>query len=511
MKTLDFILPASNSALANEHETPGPRRATSKPAEPFDSLMNRALARPERAPGQKPLAAQKPVHESRASQTPKSEAGANRKAKPSARSEKDADAANVSSDQTKPEATVCEHAADDQEKNSPVSDSKPNPTESGASGSGDPADGTAALLPLVVSPAVDPAVNQVISQTSASGAVNGLTAILKAEPGGESPSATEGTAPPPLIGELVEENISQTGEGKPAADGKELSIAAGDPAKNSASADIAGTLTGVPDPAKSGKETPANIANAATDKPEPGVPDTTGTSGAKHPATMKHADTTAQNAGTPEQTLPGVTVIASAAQAAAHPKPVAKAVARAESSDSPIVANVSGADRSPSTSETSSSSQISASSQTEMRARALDRTHDIVALQGLRMKETNAGSLHVVIKPGAGLQLSLQLKQTGDSIEAQAILQQGDFKQLNQHWAELQQRLEERGIKLAPLGQDGSAMNTGGENFQRPSHQSAEQNSLSVGAFAEFASAGVSGSKSTPTPAVSSRGWEGWA
>ena len=225
---------------------------------------------------------------------------------------------------------------------------------------------------------------------------------------------------------------------------------------------------------------------------------------------MNKAEHEAKVAGTPEPSLAGVTVV-SALQAAAHTKPAARATARVESSEAPTPANFSSAERTPSTAETSATNLISASSQTELRTRALDRTHDILALQGLRLKETNAGSLSVVIKPGAGVQLALQLKQTADGIEAQAILQQGDFKQLNQHWADLQQRLVERGIKLAPLGQDGSLMNSGSENFQRPSQQSAEQYSLSAGAFAEFASAGAATARPAPAVAVTSRGWEGWA
>jgi len=180
--------------------------------------------------------------------------------------------------------------------------------------------------------------------------------------------------------------------------------------------------------------------------------------------------------------------------------------------DAPATVSVSSAERPPSTSETASTSLLSASSQTELRTRALDRTHDILALHGLQLKQTNTDSLHVVIKPGAGVQLSLQMKQNSDGIEAQAILQQGDFKQLNQHWAGLQQRLEERGIKLAPLGQDSSATNVGGENFQRPSpQQTPEQNSLSAGAFAEFASARAATSTPAAAAAVTAGGWEGWA
>jgi hypothetical protein len=148
-----------------------------------------------------------------------------------------------------------------------------------------------------------------------------------------------------------------------------------------------------------------------------------------------------------------------------------------------------------------------------LRVRALDRTHDIMALHGMRLKESNTDSLHVVIKPGAGLQLSLQLKQNGDGIEAHAVLQRGDFNQLNQHWTELQQRLEQRGIRLAPLGHENSAASNGNENFQRQPHPPAEQDSLTVGAFAEFAHAVAGGGSSAArvSQVAAERGWESWA
>jgi hypothetical protein len=227
---------------------------------------------------------------------------------------------------------------------------------------------------------------------------------------------------------------------------------------------------------------------------------------------MNKAEPERKAAGTPEPDMPGVTVI-NALQSAASPKPAAKPAARIESSESTTTASVSTTERPSAPTDTSSSSSISASSQTELRTRALDRTHDILALQGLRLKESNASSLQVVIKPGAGLQLSLQLQQGADGIQAQAVLQQGDFNQLNQHWGELQQRLEERGIKLAPLGQDSSATFAGGENFQQPSQQPDRQDALSAGAFAEFATIGAASRGTAPAMATAdtSRGWEGWA
>ena len=522
MNTFDFILPAHSNALSSDCETSFTPSAAKKSVEPFDSLMNRALNRPPRAPEEKAPALKKPARDARSSHAPKSEAGPTRKSKPAARPETDSSGAATATGNS--DAAAREAAPVDQDKDLSRQDSESTTTsaattEPSAIGNGDPTDGgaAAALQSLVVNPVVPPTVSPVvsppadrdISKTGGSGTSLSLVATVTSQPDMEIYSPAAATAGTPENGAKSAENIFKPG-GNEAANRKELSATATDPAKNSATNDGAVPVPALLEQARKVEETPANIADAAAGKPHPPGLDAAGTSAAKPPLTMKHADPADKVAGMPEQNLPGVTVI-SALQSAAHPKPAARTAARVESADAPATANVASADRAPSTSETSSNSSISASSQTELRLRALDRTHDIVALQGLRLKETNAGSLHVVIKPGAGVQLSLQLKQTGDGIEARAILQQGDFKQLNQHWAELQQRLEERGIKLAPLGQDGSAMNPGGENFQRSSHPSAEQNSLSAGAFAEFASAGAGTTRPVPVAAVSSRGWEGWA
>ena len=84
--------------------------------------------------------------------------------------------------------------------------------------------------------------------------------------------------------------------------------------------------------------------------------------------------------------------------------------------------------------------------------RAVERTHDMMALHAMRLVESNSDSLSVVIKPAVGTELSLELRQRNGGVEAQATLTRGDHQFLSQHWPELQQRLEQRGIKLAPLG-----------------------------------------------------------
>jgi hypothetical protein len=138
---------------------------------------------------------------------------------------------------------------------------------------------------------------------------------------------------------------------------------------------------------------------------------------------------------------------------------------------------------------------------------ALERTHDLVAAHALRVSDVGTDSLQVVIKPGGGTQLSLELRQRGGGgVEVQAALQQGDFKNLSQHWPELQQRLEQRGIRLASLTDDGSLANNDSGTFKQNQNQPGE-------ALAELGLATrTSGSFTQPTSRVkAAAGWETWA
>jgi hypothetical protein len=150
----------------------------------------------------------------------------------------------------------------------------------------------------------------------------------------------------------------------------------------------------------------------------------------------------------------------------------------------------------------------------DIHTRALERTHDMVALHALRLVDSKSDSLNVVIKPGAGLQLSLEMRQRGDGIDIHAVLQHGDFEHLNQHWPELQERLEQRGVRLSTLT-EGTASMAGDSNggFQSPQHGFASTDPLETSAFAAFALAGPAlvPANSSPVPAMMLRGWESWA
>jgi len=146
---------------------------------------------------------------------------------------------------------------------------------------------------------------------------------------------------------------------------------------------------------------------------------------------------------------------------------------------------------------------------TDARMRALDRTQDMMALHAMRLVESKSDVLSVVIKPAVGTELSLELHVHPEGIQARATLTRGDHEFLNQHWPELQQRLELRGIKLAPLGGETDFAANSDRHFQRQ-QTAQEEAAQQASAFAEFATAGANGGASARL-AVLHDGWESWA
>ena len=98
----------------------------------------------------------------------------------------------------------------------------------------------------------------------------------------------------------------------------------------------------------------------------------------------------------------------------------------------------------------------------------VQRTQEMISLQVMRLHETGADVMRVVIKPDAGLQLSLQLQQRDGGVEVQAVLERGNFGLLNRHWPDLQQQLESRGVRVAPLANADTSIGGGSEGFRQP-------------------------------------------
>jgi flagellar hook-length control protein FliK len=162
-------------------------------------------------------------------------------------------------------------------------------------------------------------------------------------------------------------------------------------------------------------------------------------------------------------------------------------------------------------SQTSAPAAAAATSTDDARLGSLERTHDLVAMHALRLTQSGNDTLRVVIEPGSGTRLSLELRFNNGAIEAQGVLNHGDFNFLSSHWPELQQQLEPRGIHLADLQcPTGSAMDQ--RSSQQTGGQAAEEQPPRS-AFAEFA---FDGSMKDSPAARKGRlktyaGWETWA
>lgn len=243
-----------------------------------------------------------------------------------------------------------------------------------------------------------------------------------------------------------------------------------------------------------------------------------GTSAAKQDMTMKKADKMTKVAGPAEQDLPGNATTDSeelltgqklSTKASSHGSDKAESTASAET---PTASRISTSIES--AAPTITTAAVAPAAETDSRVRVLERTHDIVALHAMRLSETGSDSLHVVVKPGDGIQISLELRKSQDGIEVHASLHKGDFDHLRQYWPELQQRLESRGVRVGTLTTSENFSSTSQQQFQQSKQQqSSDQDPMYAGAFAEFALAG-SMSEAPATRAARAtayRGWETWA
>lgn len=258
--------------------------------------------------------------------------------------------------------------------------------------------------------------------------------------------------------------------------------------------------------------TPTAASAAALDPPgsTPGneFPQPLGTSAAQTELLMKKAEKVPETADLSEQNLPGQrTVAAGQAETRVAEPPLSMHFvdsARLAAASANVPDNLND-------SQAAASTAISTSSSDDARLRSLERTHDLVAMHALHMTRSGNETLRVVIEPGAGTRLSLELRFSNGGIEAQALLHRGDFEFLNGHWAELQQRLESRGVHLAALEYP-----TSSTTDQRHSQQAGRRFGDEPPTRSAFAELALDGSMKDSPAARPGRlrtydGWETWA
>jgi hypothetical protein len=242
----------------------------------------------------------------------------------------------------------------------------------------------------------------------------------------------------------------------------------------------------------------------------PGV-ETGGISSAQQPVPMQKAEKMNEFPASAEQNVPVPPAGVAGEELPVKTVKSMNSAARADKSEPVSTLSSTGAGPAASDNTLSSVAQTAqAASSTSLRS--LERTHDLMSLHAFRLRDSGADSLQVVIKPGPGMQLSLNLQMRDGHVEMRATLHRGDFNFMNGHWSELQQQLGARGVRLAPLTSGEQAGPGDKGSFQQPARQQNEQDSVPAGAFAEFALAGaLKSTPSTTTPTRTLRGWESWA
>jgi hypothetical protein len=173
---------------------------------------------------------------------------------------------------------------------------------------------------------------------------------------------------------------------------------------------------------------------------------------------------------------------------------------------------ISGSQASDSTSPAQAASSVSESSPWPSMnpVRSLERAHDLMSLHAFRLRDSGADSLQVVLKPGPGMQLSLNLQMREGTVEMTATLHRGDHDFLSRHWSELQQQLEQRGVRLAPLHYSDQAAGGDRSLYQQPDRRHTAEDAVPPEPITEFALAGVL-KPAAATQTATLRGWESWA
>lgn len=137
----------------------------------------------------------------------------------------------------------------------------------------------------------------------------------------------------------------------------------------------------------------------------------------------------------------------------------------------------------------------------------LERTERLISVASAQVRQTDASSVSLTLKPEAGVELSLQLRLRNGSVEAQAQVSAGEFTALQSEWPQLQERLAQQGIHLAPLEQSQNSANPGnaGHRWKPPQREALEPRSFPIAVSTTQQTAANTQNQSRHD------GWEVWA
>jgi len=225
---------------------------------------------------------------------------------------------------------------------------------------------------------------------------------------------------------------------------------------------------------------------------------------------MQKADKTKESAALAQQNLPTSPANgAGEAVAARLANRIAGPVSRSTQSEAPGSSSISLLSSAATPQAVTATSAAAGQVLSADPAKSLERTQDLMSLHAFQLRGSGAESLQVVIKPGAGLQISLQLQMRDGAVEMKATLHRGDYDLLSRNWQQLQQQLELRGVRLAPLISGSATASGGNQSFQQPGGPREEQDAQPAEALTGLVLAGAS--KPAAPKTRSAHGWETWA
>ncbi|MGA2863785.1 MAG: hypothetical protein ABSF95_04795 [Verrucomicrobiota bacterium] len=110
-------------------------------------------------------------------------------------------------------------------------------------------------------------------------------------------------------------------------------------------------------------------------------------------------------------------------------------------------------------------------------AGAADAVRHAIDSARVGLERAEAASVRLVLRPDANTQLALHIKWQQGHFEALAVVERGDFAALGAGWTQLQSRLAEQGVRLAPLvsSLEYSRSFLGGQSSSARQERSSEQ------------------------------------
>jgi len=506
MSTLSFIIPSTpatpprESASLQHHESPAHDGAS------FDSLIQHALASPARAAhskaGESVTAPKKPGSTGR----PANGSGNKFRQSPGVEDSPASTVAKNSDRAIKSSTDDHNSATDDAED----SDDSAQPSDKIHS----PSVSALTAAPIVPFPVPIPPLTlpegrgidctESANESTPAASENGVALPPVQGPTGSVKPKVVGNPTDDVVNDMKLKNFSEpTPSQKETATEAPAAIPAKDPDAASSS-----TAIQLPHPADNSFE---RVLKPVIQDLLPMTSDSVGTSSAQQEGQMKKAAKTVKNAGA-QQDLPSELAAPAHVESVGVTRPLDDSMAFSNRIE--ITAATTATGTRPDNSVEPAQLTITASApNNDAQLRTLERTQDVVALHAFRLRDTNAESLRVTIRPGDGIQLSLNLQKQAGSVQAQASLHQGNFELLSAHWGALQRHLETQGIHLGPLERQ---IDSFAGNSNHPKQSDSRPSNDDATPIAQTADLALAGSTTVP-PGKSVRrpslhhGWESWA